>query len=302
LNLLKRVIRKLWNENALPFQKIDDIYKIDGLTNYDQHPVYSSPDAFPEFKVELERFKGVILEAHSQGTAASFYKFGDGDYYFLKGSPRGSAKPGNRALSKPLSEIDLKTFQTNSMGSDFYMCELYPENIAKFKEVFPLKAVDFLAEFSYICVASNWFVRSFKNVGVIGADEKIDLIKKLSEKSEYKDSLGFDGFSSFISVPQKFSCDDLEHQLESLKEQLNDSNSDVFLVGIGHLKSGVLGELKKFKKAIYVDVGSGIDALAGIVDTERPYFGGWTNFQIKDFDYGRLDYLGFNGKNIKIIK
>ena len=74
------------------------------------------------------------------------------------------------------------------------------------------------------------------------------------------------------------------------------------MVGIGHLKSGVLGELKKYKEAIYIDVGSGIDALAGIIDTERPYFGDWTNFQLEDFDYSRMDYLRFNGKNIKIIK
>jgi hypothetical protein len=301
LNLLERVIGKFRKKNELPTQTIDDIYQIEGLTNYDKHPVYSGPEAFPNFRVELERFKSVIQDTHTRGRAASFYKFGDGDYYFLRGLSKGSAKPGNRALSKPLSETDLKTFQDNSTGSDFYMCELYPENVAKFQEVFPAKLIDFPAEFSYICIASNWFIRSFKNIGVIGADEKISLIKKLSEKSEYKDSLGFDGFTSYISVPQKFSCDDLDHQLDSLRRQLNDSSSDIFLVGVGHLKSGVLGELKKYKKAIYVDVGSGIDALAGIIDTERPYFGAWTNFQLKDFDYGRMDYLGFNGKNIKII-
>ena len=302
LNPLERLIGKIRNVSALPSQTIDEIYRIDGLTNYDQHPVYSSHKAFPHFKVELERFKNVILDAHTRGMAASFFKFGDGDYYFLKGLPQGIAKPGNRALSKPLSDVDLKTFQNNSSGSDYYMCELYPENIAKFQEVFPQKIIDFPAEFSYICTASNWFIRNFKNVGIIGADEKINLIKRLSEKSEYQNYLGFDGFTSFISVPQKFSCDDLDLQLDSLREQLNNSSADIFMVGIGHLKSGVLGELKKYKKAIYVDVGSGIDALAGIIDTERPYFGNWTNFQLKDFDYSRMDYLRFNGKNIKIIE
>ena len=302
MNLLERLIGKIRNVSALPSQTIDDIYRIDGLTNYDQHPVYSSHKAFPHFKAELERFKNVILDAHTRGMAASFFKFGDGDYYFLKGLPQGSAKPGNRALSKPLSDVDLKSFQNNSSGSDYYMCELYPENIAKFQEVFPQKRIDFPAEFSYICTASNWFIRNFKNVGIIGAEEKINLIKMLSEKSEYQNSLGFDGFTSYISVPQKFACDDLDHQLDSLREQLSNSSADIFMVGIGHLKSGVLGELKKYKEAIYIDVGSGIDALAGIIDTERPYFGDWTNFQLEDFDYSRMDYLRFNGKNIKIIK
>ena len=301
MSLIRKVFGKFRNENEPPIQSIHENYKIEGLTNFDQHPVYSNPDAHPNFKVELERFKKLIVDTHIKKRAASFYKFGDGDYYFLKGLPHGSAKPGNRALSRTLSEKDLKTFQINSLGSDFYMSELYPENMTKFQEVFPSKSIDFPAEFSYICVASNWFLRSFGNIGIIGADEKVNLIKRLSEKSEYREALGFEGFTSYISVPQKFSCDDLQHQLESLRDQLIDSSADIFLVGIGHLKSGVLGELKKYRDAIYIDVGSGIDALAGIIDTERPYFGGWTNFQIKGYDYSRMDYLRFNGKNIKII-
>jgi len=301
LNLLKSALAKLRNREVVLRQQIHDIYKIDGLTNYDLHPIYLDPSAFPNFQDELERYKKLIIDRHAQGKGAAFYKFGDGDYYFLKGLAHGSAKPGNRALSKPLSAIQLEAFQRNSLNSDFYMCELYPENAAKFHEVFPTKTIDYLAEFSYICVASNWFLKNFSNIGVIGAAEKVALIKKLAEKSAYIEALGFDGFTSYISVPQKFSCDDLDLQLNSLRDQLENSSSEVFLVGMGHLKSGVLGELKKFKDAIYIDVGSGIDALAGIIDTERPYFGGWTNFQLKNYDYAVMDFLGFNGKNIKYL-
>jgi hypothetical protein len=302
LSLVDRLIGRIKRENPTTVEIIDKVYRIDGLKNFDQHPIFSNPEAFPNFKLELERFKNLICDLHAQHNAAAFYKFGDGDYYFLKGLPYGSAKPGNRALSKPLGVKDLENFQANSLGSDFYMCELYPENINKFHEVFPSVAIDFPAEFSYICVASNWFIRNFNNVGIIGAEEKINLIRELTEKSEYKETLGFNGFTSFISTPQKYSCDDLSSQLESLRNQLSNSNSDFFLVGIGHLKSGVLGELKKYKRAIYIDVGSGIDALAGIIDTGRPYFGSWTNFQLKDYDYGQMDFLGFNGKNIQVIK
>jgi hypothetical protein len=299
LNLFRRLFGASSEQYQPLVQIIDETYRIDGLTNYDQHPVYLSPEAFPDFKIQLELFKDTILEIHERGDAASFYKFGDGDYYFLQGLPRGSAKPGNRAISKTLSEVELTAFRNNSVRSDFYMCELYPENMAKFREVFPTKTIDFPAEFSYICIASNWFLRNFKNIGVIGASEKVDLIRRLSENYEYRSALEFEGFTSYISVPQKYSCDNLELQLNSLREQLAKSTSDVFLVGVGHLKSGVLGELKKFKEAIYIDVGSGIDALAGIVDTERPYFGGWTNFQLPEYDYSKIDYLRFNGKNIK---
>lgn len=301
LSLINRILGKFRNSDSQLIERVNEVYRIDGLTNLDQHPIFLNPGAFPNFKMELERFKNLIQQLHAERRSATFYKFGDGDYYFLKGLPHGSAKPGNRALSKPLAEADLEKFRTNSVGSDFYMCELYPENRVKFQDVFPSISIDFPAEFSYICVASNWFLRNFDNVGIIGAEEKLNLIKELSEKPEYKKSIGFNGFTSYISVPQRYSCDNLELQMESLKNQLSESNSDIFLVGIGHLKSGVLGELKKYKSAIFIDVGSGIDALAGIIDTERPYFGAWTNYQLKSYEYGRMDFLSFNGKNVRYI-
>ena len=38
----------------------------------------------------------------------TYYKFGDGDYYFLRKEPRGSAKPGRRALKRPYFLINHK--------------------------------------------------------------------------------------------------------------------------------------------------------------------------------------------------
>ena len=45
------------------------------------------------------------------------------------------------------------------------------------------------------------------------------------------------------------------------------------------------------KNAIYLDVGSGIDALAGVIDPGRPYMGGWKNHLSRQFNYGSLDFL-----------
>ena len=41
-------------------------------------------------------------------------------------------------------------------------------------------------------------------------------------------------------------------------------------------------KLKKHSKVPMVCVGCGIDAIAGLVDIRRPYFGNWKNFQIKN--------------------
>ena len=74
-----------------------------------------------------------------------------------------------------------------------------------------------------------------------------------------------------------------------------------FLMGIGHVKSGIVSQLNKYKNAIYLDVGSSIDALAGIIDIHRPYFGDWTNYKLKNYDYSKIDFLKYKGQGKKKI-
>ena len=73
---------------------------------------------------------------------------------------------------------------------------------------------------------------------------------------------------------------------------MKNSSSKLFLLGVGHVKSGLLSELKKIKNAVFLDIGVGIDALAGVINIKRPYFGLWNNFQIKnDSIYKEIDIL-----------
>jgi hypothetical protein len=49
-------------------------------------------------------------------------------------------------------------------------------------------------------------------------------------------------------------------------------------------------------------VGASIDALAGIIDVERPYAGDWVNYQIDEPElYNGVDYLAYNGKGSHIL-
>ena len=73
-------------------------------------------------------------------------------------------------------------------------------------------------------------------------------------------------------------------------------------MGIGHVKSALTHRLTKYANAIFLDVGSSIDALAGIIDIRRPYFGDWTNYQIKNSEiYSGVDYLQYNGEGKHIF-
>ena len=113
-------------------------------------------------------------------------------------------------------------------------------------------------------------------------------------------------FTDYINIPQKFACDNLNVTIQNVKNQLEQSNPDTFiyLYGCGHVKSGLIYHLLQFKNAIYIDIGGGIDGIAGILDPERPYAYQWTNYRLLNYDYSNIDLLRYditNDKNIKYI-
>jgi hypothetical protein len=88
-----------------------------------------------------------------------------------------------------------------------------------------------------------------------------------------------------------------------VKEQLEKANKAtfVYLYGVGHVKSGLIHHLPKIKNAIYLDVGAGIDGLAGLIDTDRPYANNWINYRLKNYNYNSLDLLNYDkNKDVKL--
>ena len=277
-------------------------YEIEGTVNNDQNPCFTDPNAFPNFQKEFERFKTLIVESVNNSSSITFYKYGDGDYYFLKKQPVGSAKPGKRALSKSYNDIGHERFVEGAQLCDMYTCEIYPENRKAFSEVIN-REIDFPAEFGYGLVANKWFFKEFAGkIGLIGADRKIEIIKNLMEAEQYQEYLGIEKFEDYIKLPQQFACDDLDATEKMVAKQLKKSTSKIFLMGMGHVKSGLIHKLKKYKDAVFLDVGSAIDAIAGVIDVDRPFFGDWTNYQIDDPGlYAGVDLLQYNGKGKTIL-
>ena len=275
------------------------MYLIEGTINKDKHYSFRLKSSYPSFQSDFEKFKELIRNLLATQQSVSIYKFGDGDFFFLKGIEKGSAKPGKRAISHALSKIDLAKFNSGANLCNFYTCEIYPENRTKFKEVIN-RNIDFPAEYQYALIANKWLFKKLNyKIGIIGASEKLDLIEKLMQYPEYQKYLGIGKFFDYIRIPQKFACDNLEMRLIEIEQQLKNSKSELFLVGIGHLKSGVLHKMPSMKGAVFLDVGSGIDALAGIIDENRPYFGDWINYQIpKHFDYSKLDLLQYEKNRV----
>ena len=262
---------------------------------------YKNKDLYDNFLEKYEEFKNQIVQNHLNGIPLTYYKFGDGDYYFLKKQSVGSAKPGKRALKKPYWLINHKEFVKQAKNNDYYLCEIFESNTKRFIEIFD-RDFDFPAEFVYGSISNRWLLNEFSNdIGIIGAKEKVELIYELMQHGEYKDYLGLDEFKDYLTIPQKYACDNLKQTKKNLEKQLKNSSASIFLLGVGHVKSGLLSYLKTINNAIYLDIGSGVDALAGIVDIERPYFGNWKNFKLKNsIIYKNIDYLNYKGKGENI--
>ena len=268
-------------------------YNIGGTKNLDENEVFKDVNSYPMFQEHLGIFKNELMSLVNNNEAKTFYKFGDGDYYFLKKEAVGSATPGRRALSKNYDDITHDAFVSGVEENDFITVEIY--NHSKFNELYPNRIIDFPAEYGYGLVANKWLLENFSGkIGLIGASEKIQLIEKLMEYSEYQNYLRLEQFEDYLTIPQKFACDDIDELEKSIGKQLEDSTASIFLLGIGHVKSALLHRLKKYKNAVFLDVGSGIDALAGIIDHQRPYMGDWVNYRTDDFDYGCLDILQYD--------
>lgn len=282
--------------------KFLDQYKIDGCVNIDTEPYFERPECYPFFQEHLVDYKNLLVNLVEKGESKTFYKFGDGDYWFLRGIPSGSARPGARALAKPYTEINHQQFIDGSKLCDYYTCEVYTHNREFFREVIPHQKIHFPAEYGYALIANKWLFETFKGkIGLIGASTKMNLVSELMGAEQYQEYLGIEEFEDYISLPQKFACDDLDATEQMVGEQLKKSTSKIFLMGMGHVKSGLIHRLKKYTDAVFLDVGAGIDAIAGIIDVGRPYFGDWTNYQIDEEDlYKDVDYLGYEalGKHI----
>ena len=278
------------------------LYHIDETNNLDSHVCFKNPSTYPNFQEDLINFKSHLKELVDNNKSKTFYKFGDGDYHFLKKNEIGSAKPGNRALAKSYKEINHQEFIDGAQLNDYYTCEIYPENRQMFKEVITNKEVNYPAEYGYGLVSNKWFFKEFSGkLGLIGASEKLYLIEELMKYDEYKEYLGLDKFNDYIHFPQKYACDDINVVEEFVGKQLKESNSDIFLLGIGHSKSAILHRFKKYTNAVFMDVGAGIDNIAGCINIGRPYAGDWTNYRIKDYDYSNIDYLKYGGEGKEVI-
>ena len=252
------------------------------------------------FLQKYEEFKELISKLVSTGESKTFYKFSDGEYFWLTNNQVGSVASGKRDSNK--QDRDLTPFREGVVKNDYLLCQALNSHVGWYKEYFK-KQPEYYVDYAYALLANKWFTSQFDGqIGLIGAGPKLDVIKELCTREEYLNHLQFSGFTDYIKMPQKYLCDNLEEGEAILAEGLSKSTSKIFLVGIGHAQQVLLHRMKQYKDAVYIVVGSGICAYAGVQDNARPYMGDWVNFRLEGYNYEGIDIWKNNFTNIRTIK
>lgn len=281
-------------------------YNIPGTKNLDNSQYFNEPHHDPRYQERQEEYKTLVKDWIDNPRGVTTIRFGDGDYYVLTKHGVGSASPGRRALGKPYSELtNHQDFIDGVPKNDYVFAEIMPQIRTWYHAMYPERYIDNNLEYIYGYTANRWIFEQLKGkkIGLIGAGIKLDIIKKLMEYQEYQNYLGVDKFYAYINIPQKFAMDDVEGLEQLIETQLNEQEEcDFYMFGIGHVKLAVAHKFKHYKDKPFLDIGCGIDAIAGCINTKRPYYGSWTNFRMPNYNYSGIDYLNYNHGNEKLIK
>jgi len=271
-------------------------YQIEGTKNICEYDLnlstYNNPNTWPTFQEDYKKFKNNIIDYAHRGESRLFLRIFDGEFLFLQGKAQGNVL--RRHTHTHPSLMDLEPFHEGFLAADYVSTQLYPEQMRAYNLLFPDRKFDFPMEFLYAIVANKWIFKTFGNeIGIIGGEGKINLIKKLLEHQEYRDYLGIKSFKNYITVPEIYSCNNIELIEQNIARKLQEKYCKVYIFGIGISKLALAHRFKKYSNSVFLDVGCGVSALAGCTSLERPYYGAWTNFRIKNHDYRGIDPMDY---------
>ena len=308
-------------------------YQIENTKNLHKEQssgAYKDPEFWPTFHEDMKKFKEDVIDAVNNKKPYILIRIGHSEFSLFNYIVPGQRKVGNLKGRHSNNKQTPQEYQyyyesilasdhvTTQIGYDFkewinvvinYL-NIYKKHKAEnsidtllnnpvlFKEnpeKLPInKLITMPLDIIYGLCANKWFLKTFKNrIGLIGNYKKLKVIKELMKHKEYRDYVENDHFTDYIAIPQNAALNspDLEKNLE---EAIKKSTCDIFLCGMGVSKLRVFYKFKEIRNCVYMDVGCGICALAGMVDIRRPYMGAWKNYRLKDYDYKGIDQIDWN--------
>lgn len=283
------------------------LYCIENTSNKEPEQLngieYNDPNFYPNFQIDIDWLKNILIEKNTTKKGLVVMRVYDGEFHFLNKKVVGNGP--KRHYSKPLTDEFIKPFFDGCYQVDIISCQLNINMLQQFHSILPNPKPKFIPmDIIYGLFANRWILSTFKNkIALIGGNEKMNVIRELMKYEEYQKYTCNDYFIDYISVPERFSCDNTDILIEDIGKQIKESSAEVFLFGVGISKMAMAHKFKNYKNAIFIDIGCGMSGLAGTVETDRPYFGSWTNYRIKEYDYSKVDPTNFNVSrdNVKFL-
>jgi hypothetical protein len=282
-------------------------YKIENTSNKDPEQLngieYNDPNYYANFQKDITELKEKCVYVVNNKLPFVIMRVYDGEFYFLKKQVVGNGP--KRHYSKQLTDEFVEPFKNGCYRVDILSCQLNINMLNKFNSIFTNPKPQFIPmDIIYGLFANKWILSTFKNkISLIGGNEKLKVIKELMNYEEYRNYVCNDYFCEYISVPERFSCDNVDNLVIELGNKIRNSTGEIFLFGIGISKMAMAHKFKDYKNALFIDIGCGMSGLAGTVETHRPYFGSWVNYRIKNYDYSQIDPTSFKPSidNVKIL-
>lgn len=274
------------------------LYCIENTSNKEPEQLngieYNDPNFYPNFQIDIDWLKNILIEKNTTKKGLVVMRVYDGEFHFLNKKVVGNGP--KRHYSKPLTDEFIKPFFDGCYQVDIISCQLNINMLQQFHSILPNPKPKFIPmDIIYGLFANRWILSTFKNkIALIGGNEKMNVIRELMKYEEYQKYTCNEYFIDYISVPERFSCDNTDILIEDIGKQIKESSAEVFLFGVGISKMAMAHKFKNYKNAIFIDIGCGMSGLAGTVETDRPYFGSWTNYRIKEYDYSKVDPTNFN--------
>ena len=284
-----------------------ELYKIENTSNKHKEQLkgieYNNPNFYPNFQNDIKILKNILIEKNKNKESFIVMRVYDGEFHFLNKVVAGSGP--TRHYSKQLTDEFIKPFKDGCYKVDILSCQLNIKQLSNFHSIIPNPKPKFIPmDIIYGLLANKWFLSTFKNkIALIGGKAKMDVIKNLMKYDEYRNYVNNDFFLDYIEVPERFSCDNTKLLVTKLGEKIKKSKAEVFLFGIGISKMAMAHKFKNYKNSLFIDIGCGMSALAGTVETDRPYFGSWKNYRLRNYNYSDVDPTSFNSyrDNVKIL-
>jgi hypothetical protein len=281
-----------------------ELYKIEGTENIDPEQLngieYNNPDFYPSFQSDIIKIKSIVNKAVEDGVGLVILRVYDGEFHFLNKRVVGNGP--TRHYTKQLTDEFVGKFKAGVYKVDYVCVQLNINMLRTYNDIFPDRGVDFPMDIIYGLVANRWLLKTFKNrIALIGGREKLKIIKDLLMHQQYRDYIENDYFIDYIEVPERFACDNTSEIVDSISDKIKNSAADVFLFGIGIAKMDIAWKFKHIKDSVFIDIGCGMSALAGMCGIDRPYFGAWKNFRLRNYNYSQADNMDFNERNGNVV-